>query len=130
MPLVKIEIRKGKTGAYKKALLDGVHEALVEAIKIPDWDRFQRLYELDAANFEASAGKTDNITIIEITVFSGRSFEAKKKLYRLIVDKLGQKPGISSEDIIIVLLESPLHNWSIKEGKPASEVDIGFEINV
>jgi len=34
MPIVKIEIRKGKSEKYKKAILDGVHDALVEAIKI------------------------------------------------------------------------------------------------
>lgn len=32
MPLVKIEIRKGQSAEYKKAVLDGVHEALVQAI--------------------------------------------------------------------------------------------------
>ena len=32
--------------------MDGVHDSLVQAIKIPDYDRFQRLYELDKANFE------------------------------------------------------------------------------
>jgi len=48
MPLVKIEIRKEKSKEYKKALLDGVHQALVQSIKIPDYDRKQRLYELDA----------------------------------------------------------------------------------
>jgi phenylpyruvate tautomerase PptA (4-oxalocrotonate tautomerase family) len=35
MPLVKIEIREGKSSEYKKAILDGVHEALVQALGIP-----------------------------------------------------------------------------------------------
>jgi phenylpyruvate tautomerase PptA (4-oxalocrotonate tautomerase family) len=39
MPLVKIEIRKGKSPAYKKAIMDGVHTALVEALEIPDSER-------------------------------------------------------------------------------------------
>lgn len=42
MPAVKIEIRKGKSDEYKKAILDGVHDALVEAIKIPDYDSRQK----------------------------------------------------------------------------------------
>lgn len=50
-PLVKIEIRKGKSAEYKKAILDGVHQALVDALKIPDNDRFQRIYELDKEDF-------------------------------------------------------------------------------
>ncbi len=39
MPLVRIEIRKNKSSEYKKALLDGVHRALVQTIKILDYDR-------------------------------------------------------------------------------------------
>ncbi len=127
MPLVKIEIRKGKSREYKKALLDGVHMALVQSIRIPDYDRNQRLYELDADNFEAPSG---DITIIEITMFKGRSIKAKKQLFRAIVDNLAEYPGIKGNDIIIVLHEPPLENWGIRGGKPASEVDLGFKIDV
>lgn len=130
MPIVKIEIREGKSAECKKAILDGVHDALVEAIKIPDWDRFQRLYELDAAYFEKPEKYSDNVTIIEITLFKGRSFGAKKKLYQLIVDKLAENPGIAKEDVVIVLYEVPTENWGIHGGKPASEVNIGFDIDV
>ncbi len=130
MPLVRIEIRAGKSKEYKKALLDGVHQALLQSIKIPDWDRTQRLYELDADSFEAPSNKTDNITIIEITMYKGRSIEAKKKLFKTIVDILAEKPGIKGDDITIVLHEPPLENWGIRGGKPASEVNIGFKIDV
>ena len=130
MPLVKIEIIKGKSSEYKKAILDGIHDALVEAIKIPDHDRFQRLYELDKENFEAPPAKTDNITLIEITLFKGRSFEAKRDLYKVIVNNLASNPGIAGDDIVIVLHEPPLENWGIRDGKPANEVDLGFEIKV
>lgn len=67
MPLVKIEILAGKSAEYKKALLEGVHQALVQSIKIPDYDRHQRLYELDSDNFEAHQANIDDVTIIEIT---------------------------------------------------------------
>ncbi|MGZ7209199.1 MAG: tautomerase family protein [Methanobacterium sp.] len=128
-PLVKIEILKGKSEEYKKALLDGIHDALVESIKIPDNDRFQRLYELEEDNFEYPDTKTDNVTIIEIVMFQGRSIDSKKALYESIICKLDLDPGIDGEDITIVLHESPLENWGIR-GKPASEVDLGFNINV
>lgn len=130
MPLVKIEIRKGKSDEFKKAILDGIHDALVKSIKIPDHDRFQRLYELDKNNFESPPNKTDNVIIIEITMFQGRSIESKKNLYKEIVDNLAKNPGIDGEDITIVLYEPPLENWGVKGGKPANEVDLGFNINV
>jgi len=56
---MKIEICKGKSPEYKKALLDGVHKALVDCFKIPDYDRIQRLYELDKEKFEISSNKTE-----------------------------------------------------------------------
>lgn len=128
MPLVKIEIIKGRDAHYKTAILDGIHSALVEAFKIPDYDRNQRLYELERENFEFSNTKTEQFTLIEITVFKGRSLEAKKNLYSAIVRNLGKSPGIKGTDIIIVLHEPPLENWGIWGGKPASEVNLGFKI--
>ncbi|MFZ5897947.1 MAG: tautomerase family protein [Bacillota bacterium] len=130
MPLVRIEMRAGKPAAYKKAVLDGVHEALVQAIKIPDHDRNQRLYELDADHFEISPTKSENAVIIEIVMFKGRSAEAKKRLFQAVVANLGKNPGIDGNDIIIVLHEPPLENWGIRGGKPANEVDLGFNIKV
>jgi phenylpyruvate tautomerase PptA (4-oxalocrotonate tautomerase family) len=106
-----------------------VHDALVESVKIPDHDRLQRIYELDDDNFESNA-KTDNITIIEIILYKGRSNEAKKALYKAINDNLALDPGIDGNDIIIVLIEPPLENWGIRGGKPASEIDLGFNIKV
>ena len=126
MSLVNIEIVEGKSEQYKKSIMDGVHNALIEAIKIPDWNRFQKLYELDEENFEVPEKYSENAIIIGITLFKGRSFEAKKKLYSLITDNLAASPGIKKEDVMIVLHEVPLENWGINGGQPANEVDIGF----
>lgn len=130
MPLVKVEVLKGKTKRYKKAILNGIHSALVEAFKIPDHDRMQRLYELEKDDFEISSTKTENVTLIELTVFKGRSYEAKKNLYSAIVKNLAESPGIDGNDIIIVINEPPLENWGVKGGIPASEADLGFKIDV
>ena len=129
MPLVKIEITIGKSAAYKKNLLDGIHNALVEAIKIQNSDRRQRLYELDEQHFE-HGGRTDQYVIIEITMFKGRSFKAKKALYAAIIRNLEANPGIPGGEISIVIHEPPLENWGIRGGKPASELDLGFNIKV
>lgn len=130
MPLVKVEILKGKTQEYKRAILDGVHAALVETFKILDHDRIQRLYEIEKDDFEISPTKTDNFTLIELTVFKGRSYEAKKNLYAAIVRNLAKSPGIDGKDIFIVINEPPLENWGVQGGIPASEADLGFKIDV
>lgn len=112
MPLVRIEILKGKSPAYKKALLDGVHCALQTALGIEDWDRFQRLYELDEDCFERSF-KTDQFTMIEITLFPGRSAQEKAMLYDRIVKELSDRLGIVNTDVFIVLHEPPNENWGL-----------------
>ena len=130
MPLVRITIRVGKSGDYKRALLDGVHNALVHAFKIPEQDRFQTLLELDEDHFEIPPAKTGQMTLVEISAFKGRSFEAKKQLYQTIAANLAKTPGIAGDDIMIILHEPPLENWGIRGGQPASEVKLGFTVDV
>jgi phenylpyruvate tautomerase PptA (4-oxalocrotonate tautomerase family) len=45
MPLVRISLRSGKTLEYSRAVADSIHRALVDAIKIPEKDRFQIITE-------------------------------------------------------------------------------------
>ncbi len=88
------------------------------------------LIELDADHYEVPPQKTGNMIVIEITAFKGRTFEAKKALYQAIVDNLAKDPGIHGDDIMIILHEPPLENWGIRGGRPASEVNLGFKIEV
>lgn len=113
----------------KRALLDAVHTSLVDALKIPEDDRNQRLDEYAHDDFLVPPGRTDRYVLIEITMFPGRSLDARRNLYRLLVDRLAQL-GIPETDIIIVLHEPPLHNWGIRGGQPASEVRLGFKLDV
>ena len=75
MPLVKIEMIKGKSPDYKKEILNIVHDGLVEALGIGDWDRFQRIIEIEKENFELPEGKSDDFLLIELTLFPGRTKE-------------------------------------------------------
>ena len=113
MPLIRVDIIKGKSPEYKKTMLDCIHEGLMEYIGIEDWDRFQRVIEIDKDDFEKPSGKTDNFTIIEITMFQGRSKEQKKKLIEVITKKLGDKLDIIPTDVFIIINEPPNENWGL-----------------
>ena len=130
MPIVRIEIYKGFDSGYRKKILDSVHQALIDSFKIPDSDRNQLIYEFDDDNFERSANKSRTFTIIEITAFKGRSREAKRMLYRKIVENLKTSPVIEPKDILITINEPELVNWGIHGGKCADETDIGFNVNI
>jgi len=45
MPLVRISLRQGTSAEYRKAIGDGVHRAMIEALAIPPDDHFQLITE-------------------------------------------------------------------------------------
>lgn len=113
MPLVKIEMLKGKSSEYKKGVLENVHAGLVEALGIEDWDRFQRIIEYDKADFEFPDFKSDNFMIIELTIFPGRTAGQKQGAITAIKDKLSSNLKIDPKDVFIVINDPPRENWSI-----------------
>ena len=130
MPIVHIDILRGRPAAEKRAILDGVHAALVEAFAIPDGDRNQILAEHVAEDFERSAGRGPGFTLITMTVFPGRSLDAKRRLYAALARNLAARPGIDPADLLIVLVEPPLEDWGLRGGKAGCDVDLGFKIEV
>lgn len=129
MPLIRVEIREGWSHAEKVRLLDAIHAAAVEALRIPDEDPTQILTEHPAEAFELPPGRSERFTLVEVTMFAGRSLDAKRRLYRAVVRNLGRL-GVPPSDVLTVLHEVPLENWGIRGGSPASDVDLGFEVGV
>lgn len=129
MPLASIDIFRGRSSSEKQALLQAVHDAMVEALKIPDDDRRYRLREYTREELWVPPGKSEKYTNVEISMFPGRSAGAKRRLYQAIVRNLGAL-GTPPHDVFIVIHEPPMKNWGVRGGVPASEVDLGFEVRV
>lgn len=113
MPLVKVNIVEGKNSKYKKAILNSIHDALVDALGIDDSDRYQRIVEIPKEEFEFSPEKTMGFMIIEITMFPGRTKEQKKMAIECICGNLYDSLGIEPTDVFIVFNEPPLENWGM-----------------
>ncbi len=128
MPIVHVHVAAGRTALEKKALLDAVHAALVDAFRIPEHDRNQILHEHAAEHFESRHGL--GFTLVEATVFPGRTAEAKRRLFAAIARNLEAGAGVDPAKVLIVLHEPALECWGIRGGKPATEVAIGFELDV
>lgn len=128
MPIVKIEVCRSRSSAEVAAMMDAVYQAQLLAFKLPEDDKQIRYVEHKPEFFPVPPGKTENFTFIEFQIFPGRSLEAKRRLYEGVVSRLGEL-GIAPTDITIVLHEPPLENWGLR-GKPASELDLGLDLNV
>ena len=111
------------------AVIDAIQSALREALKIPEWDRTLRLIQHPASHFAVPPGRGEKFTLVEITMFSGRSMDAKRVLYQAIVRNLAAF-GVPALDIKITLIETPPENWGVRGGTAASEIDLGFKIDV
>ena len=49
MPLVRIDLRKGRTAEQRRAISAAVHEAMVETIQIPPLDQLPKLDSSEAS---------------------------------------------------------------------------------
>ena len=88
-----------------------------------------RLIEHPASHFAVPPGRGEKFTLVEVTMFSGRSMAAKRALYQAIVRNLTAL-GVPALDIKITLIEEPPENCGLRGGMPASEIELGFKIDV
>ena len=126
MPLVRISLREGKTEEYKRALGDGVHRAMVEAIEAPAQDRFQIITEHPASGLiydptYLGVQRTENIVIVQITMSTGRKPPQKRKLFQRMAEILAENPGVRSEDVFVMMHSLPFDNFSFADGLTISE---------
>jgi phenylpyruvate tautomerase PptA (4-oxalocrotonate tautomerase family) len=121
MPLVRIDLCKGKSAAYKKAIGEAIYRAMRETFTVPEEDRFMIVTEHDDTNFFFSKSyfnieRTDDMVIIQLTVTNSRSLDQKKALFARIVELLAQQPGLRTQDVFINLVEVDKANWSFGNG--------------
>jgi phenylpyruvate tautomerase PptA (4-oxalocrotonate tautomerase family) len=121
MPLVRIDLRKGKDAAYRQQVARAVYDAML-SVGVPVNDRFEVVNEHDADNFQYDPNylgihRTDDLVIIQITWNEGRTVEQKKQLYKAIAEGLAKSPGVRKEDLFIGLVEVKKENWSFGNGE-------------
>jgi len=121
MPFTQIQLKKGKSVEFRRALMEQVYLAMRETIAIPEDDRFATITELEPDNFNNSGNyanieRSDNVVFIQITLNAGRTVEKKKALYAEIAKRLSDDPGIRTEDIVISLVEVAMQDWSLGNG--------------
>jgi len=131
MPSVLIEVRRQYTPEQEVALMEAVHAALRDAFKILPRDRNVRLVVHEPHRFACppERQKPEAYTHISIDAFAGRSLDAKRNLYRAIVTNL-EPFGIPKDHVKILLRELPRENWGIRGGQAATDVELGFKVDV
>jgi phenylpyruvate tautomerase PptA (4-oxalocrotonate tautomerase family) len=129
MVQVKIYGLKTPLMAHADVLSAAIHNAVVEALVYSPEKKFHRLIGLEKSEFIYPADRSENYTIIEISMFEGRSIETKKSLIRLLFAKIEQAVEIKPQDIEITIFETPKQNWGIR-GLCGDELALGYKVEV
>ncbi|MBD2097009.1 tautomerase family protein [Trichocoleus sp. FACHB-591] len=128
MVQVKVYGLRSELDPIKPQLSEVIHSCIVDALQYPPDKRAHRFFPLDASDFFYPAGRTERYTILELSMLEGRSVEAKKRLIRLLFERV-QPLGISSQDLEITIFETPKHNWGFR-GLPGDEHQLNYTIEI
>jgi phenylpyruvate tautomerase PptA (4-oxalocrotonate tautomerase family) len=120
MPLVRIDINRGRTRRQVRAICDAIHSAIVEVFEIPERDRFQVVSQLDYGSIiaeDAGLGfdRSEGVVMIQIFTQRGRSDQQKQHLYARIAANL-TLAGVLEQDIFIGYQENGPSDWSFGFG--------------
>jgi phenylpyruvate tautomerase PptA (4-oxalocrotonate tautomerase family) len=129
MPQTKIYGYASFLQNNRQTISDTIHSCIIAALSYPPEKRFQRFIPLEPEDFIHPPDRTEQYLVIEISLFEGRSGDAKKQLIRLLYQKLNEVLAIAANDIEIILYEIPPHNWGVR-GMPGDELQLEYQVKV
>ena len=129
MAQIKIYGLKSNLDENRSVISASVHDAVMSALEYPPEKKFHRFISLESSEFIYPSDRSEKYIIVEISMFEGRSIEAKKALIRGIYSNINKQTGIASQDIEITIFETPKENWGIR-GMPGDELALGYKVDV
>lgn len=109
-------------------LSDALHEAAVTALQLPVDKRFHRFVPLDPDCFIAPPDRSQDYTVVEVSMFEGRT-AATKKLLITELYRTTSAIGLRAADVEITITETPRANWGIR-GVPGDELQLHYQVKV
>ena len=116
MPIINVYMKKGVTREYKKAISDGIRQAMMDVLGLPDDDYNQVTFEMEPEDMRYDPNyfgvpRSEKVIFFSITFNVGRTPETKQRLFKAIVDNLTKSPGMRIEDIMGLIVEVAAENW-------------------
>lgn len=110
MPLMRIDLRAGTDAPYRRALANGVQQALVTTVGVPD-DRFQIVteHEVDALIVAPSylgVSHSDAVVLVQVTLSAGRKPGQKWAFFARAAELLAESPDLNPQDLVVNLVET------------------------
>jgi phenylpyruvate tautomerase PptA (4-oxalocrotonate tautomerase family) len=121
MPLLYVDVIEGRTPAEIPALLDAIHEAVVEAFQVPQRDRYQVVrthpaHEIIALDTGLGIPRSSALVVLHV-VSRRRPREFKERFYKLLASNLAERCGLGPADLIVSVTENDDEDWSFGYGR-------------
>ncbi len=129
MAQVKVFGLADQLDPIKARMSEVIHSCVMDALQFPADKRAHRFITFDSDSMLRPEGRTEAYTIIEIAMIEGRSEEARKRLIRLLFDRIRDEVGIEHRDLEICIIESPACNWGFR-GMHGDEIELNYKIDV
>ncbi|WP_315915709.1 tautomerase family protein [Arthrobacter sp. lap29] len=113
----------------RTALTRAIHGAIMVALEYPADKCFHRFIALDDEDFVHPEDRGSDYTIIEISMFEGRSEDAKRTLIEELFHRIGVEAGIAPHSVEITITETPKVNWGIR-GVNAADLALNYKIEI
>ncbi len=122
MPFIRTNVHKNTPQDTRERIVNGIHQALVSAIGMPEDELFNMVSEYDNTQFFCNKTfngmtRSENVVVIEITMRRGRSDAMKRQLYAAIAENLTRDASVRADDIFIFTHENDYSDWSVGYGK-------------
>jgi phenylpyruvate tautomerase PptA (4-oxalocrotonate tautomerase family) len=121
MPLVRIDLAKGRSAKFRKTIGEIIYKAMRDTINVPEDDKFQIITEhppeqLNYASSYLGVPHKPGIVFIQVTMNAGRTVAMKQAFFKEIAEQLHAQLKLRKEDVIINLVEIAKENWSFGNG--------------
>jgi phenylpyruvate tautomerase PptA (4-oxalocrotonate tautomerase family) len=121
MPLIRIDVVKGRSEAEIKALLHAAHRAVLAAFGVPPRDRYQIVTEHPRSHmFIEDTGlgieRSDKLVVVQV-ISRRRKKKQKEAFYRLLCAEFERDCGISPSDVVVTVVENRDEDWSFGMGR-------------
>ena len=127
MAQIKIYLHREHLAASRQAISDALHACVTGELGLPPEKRFHRFIPLAAEDFIHPVDRSRRYTIVEVSLFAGRTVETKKAFIRAVFQRLERAVGISPQDVEITIQESPKENWGIR-GRSGDELVLNYTV--
>lgn len=129
MSQVKIFGLRAHLGGITQQVSDIIHCCVVEALEYPVGKRAHRFFLFEKSEFFYPVGRSEKYTILEFSMFEGRSVQAKKKLIRLLFQRFEESLRVSPNDLEMTIFETPPANWGFR-GLQGDEHTLDYKVDV